>query len=197
MNAHSGERPGFPELVERYRHLRGEHRLSGLEGTARRHLEQDLAELESRIERRLALWVPEEDERRQWRAHLHHGGPAPSWPAVPAPLVFYGVADDTSIVEVRGQGDQDQRLYVDGAPRGPIPPVPGVLSPEGLQLAGMRCRETFTAAPDALAELRRHTLAGAGEPPWQHAPDLLRDGLIDPDFGLTARGRRALTGSRP
>jgi hypothetical protein len=197
VNSDSGERPGFQELVERYRHLRGEHRLSGVEGTARRHLERDLAELESRIERRLALWVPEEDERRQWRAHLHHGGPAPSLPAAPAPLVFHGVADDGSIVEVRAQGHKEQRLYVDGAPRGPIPPVPSVLSPEGLRLAGMRCRETFTASPDSLAELRRHVSVGAGELPWEHAPDLLRDGLIDPDFGLTARGRRALTGSRP
>ena len=196
MSSVTGEQASFQELVERYRHLRGEHRRSGVEGTARRHLERDLAEIESRIERRLALWVPDEEERQQWRAHLHHGGPAPSPPLVPPPLVFHGVAGDGSIVEVRAYGPQEHRLSVDGAPRGPIPLVPDVLSPEGLRLAGMPCRETFTASPDSLAELRQHVSAGAGEPSWEHAPDLLRDGLIDPDFSLTARGRRALTGSR-
>ncbi len=195
MSAESGEQASFQELVERYRHLRGEHRLTGVEGTARRHLERDLAELESRIEHRLALWVPDEQERQEWRAHLHHGAPAPSLPSVPPPLVFHGVTADGSTVEVRAQGPEEHRLSVDGAPHGPIPPVPDVLPREGLRLGGMLCRETFTAAPASIDELRRHVLAGAGEPPWEHAPDLLRDGLIDPDFGLTARGRRALAES--
>jgi hypothetical protein len=60
----------------------------------------------------------------------------------------------------------------------------------------MTCRETFAASPRSFAALREFVSAGAGEPPWDHAPDLLRDGLVDPDFSLTARGRRALAGSR-
>ena len=196
MSLESGERASFQELVERYRHLRGEHRLSGVEGTARRHLERDLAALESRIERRLALWVADEEERRRWREHLHHGVPPPSPPTEPPPLVFHGVATD-GIVEVRAHGLREHRLSVDGAPRGPIPPVPDVLPPEGPRLAGMTCRETFTASPRSLAALREHVATGAGEPPWEHAPELLRDGLVDPDFGLTPRGRRALARSAP
>jgi len=42
----------------------------------------------------------------------------------------------------------------------------------------------------------REAMAKSGEPPWEHAPEPLRDGLIDPDLGLMARGRCALTGTR-
>ena len=164
MSSDSGERPGFQELVERYRHLRGEHRLSGVEGTARRHLERDLAELESRIERRLALWVPDEEERRQWRAHLHHGGPAPSLPSAPRRSSSTGwpttgassryacrAPGSTACPSTAPRADRFRRCRLS-------------LSPEGLHLAGMRCRETFTASPDSLAALRRHVSVGAGEP---------------------------------
>ena len=196
MSSESGEHTTFQELAERYRHLRGEHRLSGVESTARRHFERDLAALDSRIERRLALWVADEEGRQQWRDHLHHGGPVPPLPPEPRPLVFRGVATDGSVVEVHAYGAREHRLSVDGAPRGPIPRVPDVLPPEGPRLAGMTCRETFAASPRSLAALRDFVSAGAGEPPWEHAPDLLRDGLVDADFGLTARGQRALTGAR-
>jgi len=49
----------------------------------------------------------------------------------------------------------------------------------------------FDAAPSALRALRDFRASG-GDPPWQHTSALLSDGLIDPDFALTARGRRAL-----
>ena len=196
MSAESGERTSFQELVERHRHLRAEHRLSGVEGTARRHFERDLAALETRIERRLALWVADEEERRRWREHLHHGGPMPPPLPEPPPLVFHGVATDGSIVEVHAHGPGEYRLSVDGTLQGPTARLPDVLPPEGPLLAGMTCRETFTASPRSLAALRDFVSAATGEPPWEHAPELLRDGLIDPDLGLTARGRRALTGTR-
>lgn len=192
----SGGHATFQELVERHRHLRGEHRRSGVEGATRRHLERDLAALDARIERRLALWVPDEEVRQQWRDHLHHGGPMPPLPTTPPPLVFHGVATDGSIVEVHTHGAGEHQLSVDHAARGLIPRVPDVLPPEGPHLFGMTCRETFVASPESLAALREFVSAGAGEPPWEHAPELLRDGLVDPDFGLTARGRRALTGSQ-
>jgi hypothetical protein len=187
----------FEELVEEYRHLRAEHRLTGVEGTARRRLERDLAALETRIERGLAIWVADEEERERWREHLHHGAPAPAAPSIPPPLVFRGVTADGTTVEVHAHGAQEHRLSVDGALHGPIPPVPDSLPAEGLRVAGMSCRETFAASPRSLAALRRHVAAGAGEPPWDHAPELVRDGLVDPNFGLTPRGRRALARSRP
>jgi hypothetical protein len=49
------------------------------------------------------------------------------------------------------------------------------------------CRETFAASPRSLAALREFVSVGAGEPPWENAPDLLRDGLVDPDFGLMGK----------
>jgi len=53
----------------------------------------------------------------------------------------------------------------------------------------------FDAAPSALRALRDFRASG-GDPPWQHTSALLSDGLIDPDFALTARGRRALAMSQ-
>ena len=56
-------------------------------------------------------------------------------------------------------------------------------------------REQFDGGPGALRALRRFR-ASDGDPPWEHASALLSDGLIDVDFGLTARGRRALAQRR-
>jgi hypothetical protein len=189
-------RASLEELAAEYRHLRDAHRQTGVESTARRHLEQRLDELESRIERRLALWVRDEGERERWRQHLHHGAPAPAPQEVPDPLVFRGVSGDGATVEVRVHEGREHRLIVDGAPHGPIPEVPDALPPEGLRVAGMVCRERFTAPRPSLDALRRYVSEGTGEAPWEHAPELLADGLVDPDFGLTPRGRRALAGSR-
>jgi hypothetical protein len=53
-------------------------------------------------------------------------------------------------------------------------------------------RETFGADPAALKALADFYEQEGSHPPWQHAAELLRDGLIDVHFDLTPRGRRAL-----
>jgi len=55
---------------------------------------------------------------------------------------------------------------------------------------GAQFREVFDAVPAALRALRDFRASG-GDPPWGHAAALLAEGLIDVDFGLSARGRRA------
>jgi hypothetical protein len=192
MSAGAADRTRFADLIEQHRHLRAEHRAAGVDGRVRRHLERRLAESESRIEGWLAILVGDEDERRRWRDHLHHGAPAPPLPPAPTPVVFRGVTADGTQVEALELETGEHRLFVDGAPRGPIPPVSDALPPEGLHVAGMVCRETFAASPRALAALRGYVAAGTGDPPWEHVPELVRDGLVDPELGLTARGRRAL-----
>lgn len=99
-------------------------------------------------------------------------------------------------MEVRALAAGEHRLLVDGASHGPIPAVPDALPPGGLPLGGLVCQEIFAASPRARTALRTHVEAGTGDPPWEHMPELLRDGLVNEDCGLTARGRRALAGAR-
>jgi len=69
--------------------------------------------------------------------------------------------------------------------------------PAMFRLDGTEFREVFDVEPSAVRALRDFSASG-GEPPWEHASARLADGLIDLDFALTARGRRALaTKSRP
>ena len=65
--------------------------------------------------------------------------------------------------------------------------------PAVFRLDGEQFREVFDADRAALGALRDFCASG-GDPPWEHAAALLADGLVDVDFALTARGRRALTG---
>lgn len=64
--------------------------------------------------------------------------------------------------------------------------------PAVFRLDGTAFREQFQVSRDALAALRDFSALG-GDPPWEHASSLLADGLVDVDFGITSRGRRALT----
>jgi hypothetical protein len=59
------------------------------------------------------------------------------------------------------------------------------------RLDGAEFREQFHVPSAALRALRVFRASG-GDPPWEYASSLLSDGLIDTNFGLTARGRRAL-----
>ena len=59
------------------------------------------------------------------------------------------------------------------------------------RVGGVSFDERFAASRSALAALRLMTESG-GAPPYRHARELLLDGLVDRNFGLTPRGRRAL-----
>jgi hypothetical protein len=62
-----------------------------------------------------------------------------------------------------------------------------------IRIDGTEFTETFEVAGEALdALVDFHELGGS--PPWEHASELLADGLIDAHFALTARGKRALAG---
>jgi len=182
--------------VADYHHLQEEHRRAGPEGSVRRHLHDRLLELEEEFERLLAEWIEDEHVRTEWREHLHHGAPAPSEPrAARAPLVFKGRSRAGSVCEIRERPDEDLDVLVDGAL---VERIAGALDfadgAPGLifRRDHVEFREVFDVPGPALAALQAFVGDPAGEPPWEHAGALLADGLVDRDFALMSRGRRAL-----
>jgi hypothetical protein len=189
-------RDDIEALVCEYHHLQSEHRLAGLEGSVRRHQHARLLELEERFERLLEEWVGDEETRRAWREHLHHGAPAPLEPEdAPLALVFKGRSAAGSVAEIRERPDGDYDVVVDGAVSERIagePDFAGRTPRFVFRLGDLEFREIFGASAPALAALRAFVAEASAEPPWQYARELMDDGLIDRDFALTPRGRRAL-----
>lgn len=193
-------RPGAPRdelepIVAEHRHLLEERRRAGAGGRVRRHLEARLHDLEARFGQLLDEWAPGEDLHRAWHAHLHEGAPAPAQPTPARPLVFRGAAETGSLVEIRERAGGDYDVAVDGTPVERIAAdldFSGTGSPHEFELDGLDFRETFSASVPAVQALRDFVAELAPEPPWRFASELKADGLIDGDFGLTPRGRRAL-----
>ncbi|MHB1570947.1 MAG: hypothetical protein ACYC0H_17330 [Solirubrobacteraceae bacterium] len=181
-------------IVRHYHHVESEHERAHREGSVRHHLEQQLNEDQSRFEHLLAEYVPDESVRAAWRRFLHHRGGEPAGPSAVRPIVFKGRSEAGSVIEARLDQSGEFLLEVDGtlverlsAHALPITDA----RPARFQLDGTEFREVFDAGPTQLRALWDFGAVG-GDPPWQHASALLADGLIDTDFGLTARGRRAL-----
>jgi len=129
-----------------------------------------------------------------WREFLHHRGGEPPGPPAIRPVVFKGRSDVGSILEARRDRPGELALEVDGQlverlDDRVIPMTEG--RPAVFRLDGAEYREVFDAGSAALRALRDYRESG-GDPPWEQASALLADGLIDVDFALTARGRRAL-----
>jgi hypothetical protein len=181
-------------LVHRYYHLRNEHERSQPESSMRRRLEDELREARERFERLLEEWVPDPDLQEAWREHIRNRGPVPAEPPAIRPLVFQGRAEVSgSTVEVRRKDDELQ-VEVDGSllERVAAEKDLSVTTPAlRFRLNGTEFDETFTASPEALRALADFLDEG-GSPPWEHASELLADGLIDVHFDVTPRGRRAL-----
>jgi hypothetical protein len=113
-------------------------------------------------------------------------------------VLFKGRSDARSVVEVRRDRSGALAIEVDGQlverlDASVVPLAQGRLAV--FRLDGTEFREEFDPGAGALRALREFRAAG-GDPPWEHASTLLADGLIDADFALTARGRRALAAAR-
>jgi hypothetical protein len=183
-------------LVRHYRRLQNEHIRAPLESSLRRRIEERLLEVRRRFDRVLDEWVPEEELRSAWREHLHYRAPEPDGPAAIRPLVFEGRSDVTgSVVEIRGKKGEELEVSVDGAL---IERIAGekdfsvTTPPARFRLNGNEFVELFSASPEALQALASFAGVEGASPPWEFAADLLADGLIDTNFALTPRGRRAL-----
>jgi hypothetical protein len=187
-------REELDSLTHYYHHLRNEHERADPESSTRRRLEDRLLEVRERFERLLEEWVPDPELREAWREYLRNRRPEPSEPPAIRPLVFQGRSEVAgSTVEVRRKGDEFQ-VEVDGAllERVAAQKDLSVTTPAlRFRLNGTEFEETFDASPEALRALADIVDQG-GSPPWEHASELLADGLIDVHFDLTPRGRRAL-----
>ena len=182
-------------LARRYHHLQNEHKRSGLESGVRRRIEEQLLDVRERFDRLLEEWVPDSELRQAWREHLHNRVAAPAGPAAIRPLVFRGRSEAGAVVEVRGRGGDELEVEIDGSVVARIagekdftPVIPSFR----WRFDGVEFGELFDVsneALDALADFLRNDES----PPWEHAAELLADGLIDTNAGLTPRGRRALS----
>lgn len=182
-------------LVRHYHHLQNEHERASPASSTRRRLEERLLDVRERFDRLLEEWVPEEELRREWREHLHNRAPAPSGPPAIQPLLFHGVTDASSVVEVRGTKGEELEVRVDGALTERVAAgkdLSSVTPPLSFRVDGITAHETFTASAEALDALADFLDDDGGPPPWDHASELLADGLIDTHFAVTPRGRRAL-----
>jgi hypothetical protein len=182
-------------IVREFHHVQEEHRRARPESRVRRHLHSRLEELEERFERLLEEWVADEETRAAWRAHLYQGAPRPAESAPERPLTFRGRSEAGSVVEIRKRPDGSYDVEVDGALVERIEgglDFAGGTAPPVFRLDGSEFRETFSASPAALEALRDSLAGDAAHPPWDQAAELVADGLVDRDFGLTERGRRAL-----
>jgi hypothetical protein len=181
-------------LVRYYHHLQNEHKRAPLESAMRRRIERSLLEVRRRFDRVLEEWVPEERLRHPWREHLHYRAPEPPGPPAIRPLVFRGVSEAGSVVEIRGTKGEELEVRVDGALTERIAGEKDFASatpPLSFRLNDTEAHETFTASAEALDALADYVDDGK-PPPWDFAAELLADGLIDVHFALTPRGRRAL-----
>ncbi len=178
------------QLVVEYHHLQPEHRRGSTDGAARRHVQAHLDQIKHQFEQALIHGVGDESEREKWRQHLVHGTPAPASPGPTRPaLLFKGLSETGCTAEVREHADGGHDIFIDGSL------IERVVwrndDTRSLRIGAVQYRETFGASPAALAALRAYIASPQNGPPWQYATELIADGLIDRDFSLVARGRRA------
>jgi hypothetical protein len=181
-------------LVHQYRSLQNDHAVTPPESGTRRRTEERLLDIRDRFERTLAEWVPDEEAQQAWREYLVNHGPAPSEPPAVRPLRFRGVSDAGSVVEVRGGNADEFEVEIDGSLVARVAAAKDLarVGPSaGFRFDSTVFEETFEVSDDALQALSDFQVDG-GSPPYDHAVELLSDGLIDTHFGVTPRGRRAL-----
>jgi hypothetical protein len=182
--------------VHHYQHLHNELEREKPEGSTRRELEGKLLEVRERFDSILEEWVPDEDLREQWREYIHNRRPEPDGPARIEPLVFQGVTDAGSVLQVRGQADEYQ-VWVDGSLQERIAAQKDLSVDKPVlhfRWDGKEIAETFSTSGEALTALAECRDGPDSSPPWEYASELLADGLIDIHFDLTPRGKRATAG---
>jgi hypothetical protein len=184
-------------LARHYHHLQVEHQNAQPGSSNRRRLEEKLLRVRERLDRVLEEWVPEEQLREAWRAYLDHHGPEPDGPPAIQPVVFRGRSEVTgSIIEIRRSGDE-LRVEVDGGLIERVAAEKDFSSTQPVvryRLNENEYDEIFAVSDEALQALAEFLDRG-DSPPWEHASELLADGLIDVHFALTPRGHRALAGA--
>jgi hypothetical protein len=182
-------------LVRSYHHLQRVHQEEPEGSSTRRHVEARLLDLRERIDRLLEEWVPDEGVREEWRAYLEHHAPAPSKPEAIDTVVFRGVAEASGSVAAVRRGPDAFSVEIDGVLTDRVvadKDFSSTVAPLRFRVDGFEFDETFDASDEALDALASFLATEGEPPPWEYASELLADGLIDVEFGVTPRGRRAL-----
>ena len=184
-------------LARHYHHLQNEHKRAAPESATRRRLEARLLHVRERFDRLVVELAPDDDARQAWSRHLHYREPMPPVPPAIEPLVFAGVSEAGSIVEIRRKGGDELAVEIDGslAERIAARKDLAVGPSHRFRLDHTEFDETFNTSDEALDALAEF-LADGGSPPWDHFAELYADGLVDSNVALTPRGRRALARRR-
>jgi hypothetical protein len=180
-------------LARYYRHLHNEIERTDLESSTRRKLEDRLLDVRGRFDRLLDEWVSDEELKQEWRDYLHTHVPEPDGPPRIEPLAFQGRTEAGSIVEIRESKDEFG-VWVDGSLQERIAAAKDLSVDKPVlhfRWDGKELEETFNASKEALRALDEFLGSEGAGPPWEYASELLADGLIDRNFDLTPRGRRA------
>jgi hypothetical protein len=175
------------KVAREFHHVQGEHAREGVAGSWRRRQRSRMEELEEKFETLVVRWVPDATEQMRWREHLYRGAEQPQASVSGSQPLFRGGSELGSTMVIR-ETEDEQQWIVDGnvVDRRPLrQPVVVPVSHNGSEF-----HELFEAAPEALEALLDHAERRTDEPPWAFARALYDDGLIDSNFGLTARGRR-------
>jgi hypothetical protein len=151
-------------------------------------------DVRTRFERVLEERVPKARVRKEWNEYLDDRGKRPAEPRALPQLLYRGVSDFGSVIEVRRSDEAELLVEIDDAVVDRLESADEIGAPE-FRFDGTPYNETFGVsgtALDALADF----VEGDAPPPWGDAPALLTDGLIDSRLRLTPRGRRAITARR-
>ncbi len=185
-------REELERLSADYRHLLQEHRRAHAGSRTRRRLDHELLGLSDRFERLLAHTPVDDETRAQWRAHLHHGAPAPAGPEPGEPVYFCGRSATDAELVIRRLGPRELDVLVDGTRVERLTDADelGATSPPlAFRVGDQVYEETFAASAPALAALAEALENGRPAPA---DAELLLDGLVDRELSVTPRGRRAL-----
>lgn len=185
------------KLGDHYRHVEQEHQRQPPRSATRHRIATEMHGIQDHFEHLLVEWVADEGLRAQWRTFLHGGAPAPKAPRLPPPPLFKGRTDAGAVIEIHPVAD-GYDMIVDGA-RLDHSGVPWHLDPDmrgPVQIGDHACEETFDA-PEPAVQALADFLADRAKPPWRWARELVEDGLIDTELGLTPRGERRLQRAHP
>jgi hypothetical protein len=182
-------------LARHYHHLQVEHQNAQPESSVRRRIEAKLLGVRERFDGVLEAWVPDDELRAEWRAYLDHHASRPEQPGVIAPRAFLGRGEVSgTVIDVRRAHDAHE-IWADGVLTERVDADKDFAGSE----PGLRYRwndddykEVFVATSEGMRLLADFLGTSDASPPWDHASELLADGLIDVHFDLTPRGRRAL-----
>lgn len=175
------------KVAQEFRHVQGEHEREGVEGSWRRRQGSRLDELERAFEVLLERWIKDGEEQARWRDHLYGGADEPEHHLSEEPPLFRGRSELGSNIVIVANG-AERHVLVDGSLVDRWPQRRVIAAPV---LHGESAfHEVFEAPPEALDALLRYLDDPGESPPWSWARELFEDGLIDPTFALTARGRR-------